>query len=118
MGDDVIETGSGNDEINAGGGQDIIDAGSGNNIIHLTSEDLPETEDIDEDRDIVRSGVGDDLYNIGRYNGKDELYDAGGQDVIRLNAAKAEEIILSKYGDDLIIKYRSGEGRVTIKNHF
>jgi Ca2+-binding RTX toxin-like protein len=88
--DDVMNGYGGNDILNAGDGNDVLSGGAGN--------------------DIENGGAGDDDYKFQRGDGNNEINEDGGFDeiVITDNSISANDITLTRIGDDLDITIASG----------
>ena len=116
-GDDMIYGGDGNDSLYGGGdyggagGNDTLDGGSGN--------------------DLLVGGFGSDTYLFGKGDGQDTINnaseywngytdpDAGKQDTLQFKAGMtAEDVSLSRNGNNLIIKVKDSSDRVTVQSYF
>ncbi|WP_223429439.1 calcium-binding protein [Campylobacter hominis] len=140
IGDDTINAngtiyaGSGNDTINASGtiyaedGNDninatgFIDAGNGNDIV--TASDVYSSEEFNT----IIGGKGDDelhgsysneKYIFSKGDGKDEIYENGGNDTIEFkNNLLKENLIVKRNGEnDITIKFKDDQtDLITLKN--
>lgn len=101
IGNDYLLGGSGNDTISAIDGNDKIYGGTGN--------------------DILNGGHGDDTYFFNLGDGEDVIKedsnDLNADRIVFGEGIEAENILLERIGEDLIIKY-SANDKVTIKNAY
>ena len=107
LGDDIIYGESGDDTIIAGGGNDKLYGGDGN--------------------DILDGGYGDDTYYFNLGDGEDIIKEDGTLDsdgttlnsdrIVFGEGIKAEDILLERVGEDLIIRYNA-EDKIIIKNAY
>jgi len=102
-GDDTL---TGNDAANVltgGGGNDVLRGGGG--------------------ADILAGGDGSDTYVWGAGSGKDIVTDAGlasaDIDTLRVTGGlEPDDTVLTRAGDDLMIRRRGGDDSVTVSSHF
>ncbi len=105
-GNDVLNGGAGDDRLFGDDGNDTLNGGEGENLINGGRGD-----------DMLSGGAGDDIYLFRRGDGKDTITDTGsnaagtratpGGDRIGLGEGiTIEDIILRRYGNDLVIYIR------------
>ena len=102
-GNDVIIAGLGNDNLYGGDDDDILNGGAGN--------------------DYLSGGYGNDVYLFDANFGQDTIYNydttANRKDVIRFtDNRKVSDFTFTRNYDDLIIKAKKGDDKVTVQNHF
>ncbi|MCZ6106227.1 hypothetical protein O6B34_09215 [Campylobacter ureolyticus] len=109
LGDDIIYGNDGDDSIDAGLGNDTLIGGSGN--------------------DTLLGGDGDDTYIFNLGDGKDIITERelsepylirqDSFDTVKFTkGVNKDDILLSRNGDDLIIKNKTNGDEITVKNHF
>jgi len=101
--DDTLLGGSGNDALAGGAGNDVLDGGSG--------------------MDYLRGESGNDVYRFGRGSGVDFINNGDGAiegyDVIALQSGvSADDVILRRSGDSLVIDIRGTDDRIVVIDHF
>ncbi|GKH61341.1 hypothetical protein CE91St25_16770 [Campylobacter ureolyticus] len=126
-GDDTLYGNSGNDTVNGGLGDDIIYAGEGNDILNgdLGNDILVGGSG----NDTLLGGDGDDTYIFNLGDGKDIITERelsepylirqDSFDTVKFTkGVNKDDILLSRNGDDLIIKNKTNGDEITVKNHF
>ena len=119
--------GTGADTIYGGGGVDLAYGGAGNDLIHggggndqLSGEDGNDTLDGGAGNDLLDGGAGDDLLlYTGPGQGQDSVKGGGGNDVLELGAGlEADQLYLSRFGDDLHLNFRNTGDRIVLVGRF
>ena len=126
-GDDTLYGNSGNDTVNGGLGDDIIYAGEGDDILNgdLGNDILIGGSGNDK----LQGGDGDDTYIFNLGDGKDIITERelsepylirqDSFDTVKFTkGVNKDDILLSRNGDDLIIKNKTNGDEITVKNHF
>ena len=126
-GDDTLYGNSGNDTVNGGLGDDIIYAGLGNDTLNgdLGNDILVGGSGNDK----LQGGDGDDKYIFNLGDGKDIITERelsepylirqDSFDTVKFTkGVNKDDILLSRNGDDLIIKNKTNGDEITVKNHF
>ncbi|MEB4677483.1 hypothetical protein MXL54_22265, partial [Enterobacteriaceae bacterium G50] len=90
----------GNDSLSGNGGDDILDGGAGN--------------------DNLDGGAGNDTYRFQAGHGKDTITDNATSSINSLvfDGANASDVILEKFGNDLVIRAYNSEDSVTLHSFF
>lgn len=97
--DDVIIGSNKNDVISTKLGNDTLIGGKGDDKLY--------------------GGFGNDIYVYRKGDGNDLIYDDGGQDALKLQNLKADEIFLIKDGKDLLIKFKDDDtNSIRVAHHF
>ncbi|MBZ7991278.1 MULTISPECIES: VWA domain-containing protein [unclassified Campylobacter] len=97
--DDVIIGSNKNDIISTKLGNDTLIGGKGDDKLY--------------------GGFGNDIYVYRKGDGNDLIYDDGGQDALKLQNLKADEIFLIKDGKDLLIKFKDDDtNSIRVAHHF
>lgn len=118
-GNHLIYLMQGNDFVNTTGGNNIIEASSGNDIISNTGKGNDEIY-MGTGNDYTEDNGGNDRYIYNKTDGKDIIYDKGGNDTVKFGAGILKNnLLFSRTGNDLAVnfKYRSTD-TLTIKNWF
>lgn len=102
-GNDKLLGGAGNDTLNGGNGNDTLNGGAGN--------------------DYLRGDAGNDVYVLGADFGQDTInnYDNGAnrKDIIRFtDNRKVSDFTFTRQNNNLIIKAKNGEDKITVQNYF
>ena len=97
----TIETAEGNDIVNITGDGNTIKTGTGSDYISAKG-----TVNGDTNTFIFNRGDGTDIVN------------ATGKADLRFDGTYERELTLSKYGDNLVISYNSGQDKVIIENYY
>lgn len=100
--------GAGNDTLDAQGGNDLLEGGLGNDVLNGGAG-----------TDTMLGGAGDDTYQWGVGSGQDRINDAAGSDVVALSAGvAAEQVWLSKAGDDLLVTLLGSNDVLAVESWF
>ena len=126
-GDDTLYGNNGNDTINGEFGDDIIYAGEGDDILNgdLGNDILVGGSG----NDTLLGGDGDDTYIFNLGDGKDIITERelsepylirqDSFDTVKFTkGVNKDDVLLSRNGDDLIIKNKTNGDEITVKNHF
>ncbi|WP_287468314.1 calcium-binding protein [Hydrogenophaga sp.] len=98
-GNDFVAGGNGNDQLVGWYGNDTLTGGSG--------------------RDTLSGQFDDDVYRIGLGDGKDEIIEASGYDVLEFGAGiLAQDVQLHRDLNDLVISVQEGSIQTRIKDRF
>lgn len=111
-GDDTLAGGSGNDWLSGGTGDDLLDGGNGND--RLTGG---------AGNDILKGGYGSDVYLFNAGDGQEiisEVYSSSGDsDILHFGSGlQAEDVILQRHENNLIIRFQDSEDNVTVQDYF
>ncbi|WNP64822.1 calcium-binding protein [Pseudomonas aeruginosa] len=103
QGNDLLSGGTGNDTLFGGLGNDTLIGGAGNDYLH--------------------GDTGNDIYRFDRGWGQDTVYNydssANRVDAIEFGTGiRAEDIILSRNSDDLILLLKGSSDRITVSSYF
>ncbi|MGI0117605.1 calcium-binding protein [Zooshikella sp. RANM57] len=120
-GDDQLEGGAGDDSLNGGKGQDQLVGGEGNDSLDGSHGDDVLTGGAGND--YLTGGAGNDTYHFGRGDGQDRInnYDRGDGrvDVLQLgDGIGADDVIVTRNGDDLYLKLKGSNDLVRVQNYF
>ncbi|UKJ76024.1 calcium-binding protein [Azospirillum brasilense] len=117
-GDDLIDGGAGKDTLFGEAGNDSIRGGADND--QLYGQDGNDTLDGGAGNDSLDGGAGDDLFlYAGSGQGQDSVRGGGGNDVLELGAGlAAEQLYLSRFGDDLYLTFRDTGDRIAVVGRF
>lgn len=97
--DDVIIGSNKNDVISSKLGNDTLIGGKGDDKLY--------------------GGFGNDIYVYKKGDGNDLIYDDGGEDALKLQDLKADEIFFIKDNKDLLIKFKEDNANsIRVKDHF
>lgn len=117
-GNDYIDSGAGNDTLYTGDGNDIIFAGAGND--NITSGDGNDVVNAGIGDDSITDYSGDDIYQYAKGDGRDQIWDWRGNDVIVFDkSVSAQNLIFNRVGDNLVITFsNSSTDQITILDQF
>ncbi|WP_156114991.1 hypothetical protein [Pseudomonas sp. ML96] len=106
--DDYISTGAGNNYVNAGDGADVVEDWDGDDTIVGG-----------QGSDSLYGGAGSDVYIYGRGDGRDVIYNNGGDsssvDTLQFGQSiSLEDIWFSRSGNNLRVDILGGEGSIEI----
>ena len=96
-GDDRLDGGDGIDTLEGGAGADLLLGGAGADLLDAGTGD-----------DQLEGGDGDDVNLISRNAGRDSIREAGGFDVVRFEAERAEAEIVRLASGDLWVRLADG----------
>ncbi|MBZ7988203.1 hypothetical protein AVCANL283_08895, partial [Campylobacter canadensis] len=97
--DDVIIGSNKNDVMSSKLGNDTLIGGKGDDKLY--------------------GGFGSDIYVYKKGDGNDLIYDDGGEDALKLQDLKADEIFFIKDNKDLLIKFKEDNANsIRVKDHF
>ncbi|MCF7544292.1 calcium-binding protein [Pseudomonas petrae] len=138
-GNDLLSGGAGNDSLSGdegadslegGDGQDNLSGGSGADILSGGSGDDSLSGGYDNDlliggngNDYLAGGEGSDTYRFSRGWGRDTVYNYDNSnnktDTIEFAAEiSPDDILVTRYYDDLILSLRGTTDRITVSNYF
>ncbi|MCZ6187183.1 calcium-binding protein, partial [Campylobacter ureolyticus] len=135
-GDDIIYGGSGDDILYGNDGNDTVNGGLGDDIIYGNDGDDSIDAGLGNDtlvggsgNDKLQGGDGDDTYIFNLGDGKDIITERelsepylirqDSFDTVKFTkGVNKDDILLSRNGDDLIIKNKTNGDEITVKNHF
>ncbi|WP_313433128.1 calcium-binding protein, partial [Acinetobacter sp.] len=121
-GHDILNGGFGNDSLNGGLGNDVLLGGQGED--RLQGDDGNDVLDGGSGNDTLSGGNGSDVYRFGRGYNQDTInnYD---NDALGTNADKIQlidlnpvDIVLSRNGNNLIIKIKNTDDQLTVYGYF
>ena len=119
-GNDLIFAAKGDDEIYAGSGNDEIFGDSGNDILY--GEAGNDTLDGGTGNDMLYGGSGDDTYIFGRGYGHDTIDEQNKNSkndrVLFKDGITADDILLSRDGNDMILSIRDTDDSLRIVNQY
>ena len=120
-GDDRLLGGEGNDTLDGGNDNDQLEGGVGNDILRGQAGS-----------DTLEGGAGDDTLEGGGFfsdtyvfytgHGRDTVRDYAANDAqadtLRFVGAKAQNVVFSREGNDLVVKAYGRDDQVTLKDYF
>lgn len=107
-GADSIEGGLGNDTLFGGIGQDKLSGGAGKDVISGGAG-----------RDTLDGGNGDDTYVFGLHDGRDQIKDSSGKDVLRFDMdVERDDVVFARNGSNLVVGIRGSSSSVTVSGWF
>ncbi len=110
-GNDILYGGDGNDQLSGGSENDRLYGGDGNDIIDGGTGD-----------DRLNGGFGQDTYIFRRGDGVDRILRTGNavgyQDILRLVDYNANDVILGRVGNDLVVLFTTGADKIVIEGYF
>lgn len=93
--DEKFDTKEGDDFVDAGAGDDTLIGGSGN--------------------DVLQGGDGDDVYIYSIGDGADEIYDTGGEDILKFyDPIVQDDVLIERDNNDLLIALKNGDKELNI----
>ncbi len=128
-GADTIAGGDLHDELFGGDGNDTLNGGDGNDLLYgeADTDTLNGGAGIDllvggSGQDLLQGGTGDDTYRFSKGDGVDKIFESdattGVIDTIEFTDVESSEIAQVEHsGDDLIIRYGSGDA-ITVSGHY
>lgn len=115
-GDDRLDGGGGRDKLIGSGGADLLlGKGGKDRLIGGAGDDT--LAGGKGHRDLLKGGGGDDVFLIGRKDGRDKVKDfRDGEDMIGVvsGAERFEDLVIRRKGDDLLIK--NGRTKLLLEN--
>ncbi|MBP3220979.1 MAG: calcium-binding protein [Neisseriaceae bacterium] len=130
-GDDSLYGGDGNNRLYGGNGNDTLYGGNGNNDKllggagndHLYGNNGNDTLNGGAGNDYLKGGYGNDVYVFDANFGQDTIYNYDTtekrKDIIRFtDNRKVSDFTFTRSGDDLIIKAKKGEDKLTVQAYF
>ncbi|MES2742039.1 MAG: calcium-binding protein [Pseudomonadota bacterium] len=111
-GDDVVHAYAGADTLFGGAGDDVLDGGDGDDVIEGGAGG-----------DSVYGAAGNDTYRFGRGDGQD-LIRAGSELLNETNTLEfgagivAAQVLVSRVGNDVVLRIADGDERVTVEAFF
>jgi VCBS repeat-containing protein len=124
-GNDTVYGGDGNDTVYGGDGNDFIDGGAGNDILYGDAGADRLIGGLGDDilsggigNDMLEGGAGNDTYLFGLGDGQDTALDGNGADTVQLVNLLAEDVILSRQGNDLLVAVKNTADRLTVSGWF
>ena len=106
-GNDQLFGDAGNDQLVGGDGNDTLTGGDGDDI--LAGE---------QGNDQLLGEIGNDTYVFDATSGNDTIVDASGLNCIAISGATAEQIWLTRSGNDLRIGVIGGSTSITVQNYY
>ncbi len=106
-GDDTLIGGAGNDELFGGGGNDNLAGGADNDTLAGG-----------EGNDQLAGDAGDDLYRFSANHGNDTIVDASGSNSLEFTDVTAEQLWLTRSGNDLRFGVIGGTTFVTLQGYY
>lgn len=104
----LLAGGAGNDTLDGQGGNDLLEGGIGNDVLNGGAG-----------TDTMLGGAGDDTYQWGVGSGQDRINDTAGSDVVALSSGvAAEQVWLSKVGDDLLVTLLGSNDVLAVESWF
>ncbi|PWU28218.1 hypothetical protein DK254_20430 [Pseudomonas sp. RW407] len=118
--DDHLSGGAGNDRLSAGAGNDWLEGGIGNDTLYGDAGNDTLVGGVGND--YLHGGDGSDVYRFERGWGQDRIenYDrnTGKTDAIEFGSdISANDIQLSRNGNDLVLSLKGSDDRITISNY-
>ena len=107
LGVDKLYGEAGNDQLAGGDGADLLYGGTGDDTL------LGETGD-----DQLDGGLGNDTYGFDANSGSDRVIDASGSNRLVINGVTADQIWLTRVGDDLRIALIGGSSIITVAGYY